>query len=286
MDQIFSNREIAVSIWVLLFFSWAFTREAVRNSAKGVVSDFCHPKILIVYMLMGLYVYLVVDFLHGVGFWDHSQLKNTLMWFVFIASLEVFKASSINEEDGYFINSIKGHFKLLAIFEFIVAFHSFSLPVELIIVPVTSIAAAMLALSESKKEYKFVESFISTFLSVAGILMLIYGLYYISSEFEKFAREDTLMGFITPIVLSLLSLPFIFLLSIYARYESTLVIVNIYTDNKFLRFYAKLKGLMYFKQDYKNMRKWIVYSCASDYESRQSINDSISDYHLNKKEMV
>lgn len=286
MEQVFSNRELAVSIWVIVFSSWAFTKREVRESVKGVIVAFCHPKILAVNILMAVYVYLVIDILNDLGVWEYDQLKNTLMWCVFVGSIEVFKASSIEDDEHYFRNSIKGHFKVLALFEFIVAFHSFNFLAELIIVPITTIAAVMLAYSELKDEYKSVETIMSGFLSIFGILLFIFGLYYITSDFGKFATIDTFMNFSIPILLSIFLLPFIFVFSMYVRYERILSVVNIYTDDKYLRFYAKIRGLMHFRRDRKNMRNWLAFSCVSDFESKKSIKKSICYYNENKREMV
>ncbi|MEC8081211.1 MAG: hypothetical protein VX148_07000 [Pseudomonadota bacterium] len=227
MDQLFSNREIAVSIWGLIFFSWAFTKKEVRSSGKAVVFAFCNPKILSIFILIGGYTYFFVDFLNGIGIWDIDQLKNTILWFVFVASVELFKANTVHDENGYFRDSIKGHFKLLAIFEFIVAFHCFSLIAELIIVPVTSILVMVLAYSELKEEYKPAERAVKFILSVFGIFLLIYGAYFIGTNFGDFAKYQTMMDFVIPIILSIILLPFIYVISIFILYERILVRVNI-----------------------------------------------------------
>ncbi|WP_430009431.1 hypothetical protein [Methylophaga lonarensis] len=279
MDQLFSNREIAVSIWILIFFSWAFTKKEVRSSGKAVVFAFFNPKILSMLILMGAYTCFIVDFLSGVGIWDIDQLKNTILWFVFVASVELFKANKIHDEDGYFRGSVKGHFKLLAIFEFIVAFHCFSLNAELIIVPATSILVMLIAYSEIKEEYKPVERVMSFILSAFGVFLLIYGAYFISTNFGNFAKYQTMMDFVIPIILSILLLPFIYVISIFMLYEQILVRVNIYTDNRFYRVYAKVKALIHFNRDHKTLDSWLAYACASDFESRKSINESISSYH-------
>ncbi|WP_339898069.1 hypothetical protein [uncultured Gilvimarinus sp.] len=279
MDQLFSNREIAVSVWILIFFSLAFTKKEVRSSAKAVVLGFCNSKILSLFILMGAYTYFIVDFLSGVGIWSLDQLKNTILWFVFVASTELFKANKIHSEDGYFRGSIKGHFKLLTVFEFIVAFHCFSLIAEIIIVPVTSVLVMLLAYSEIKEEYKPVERVMNFILSAFGVFLLIYGAYFISTNFGDFAKHKTMMDFVIPIILSTLLLPFIYVVSIFQLYEQILVRVNIYTDDRFYRLYAKVKALIHFNRDHKNLNSWLAYACASDFESRKSINESIFSYH-------
>ncbi|MEX1201354.1 MAG: hypothetical protein WEB02_11245 [Methylophaga sp.] len=286
MEQLFSNREIAVSIWMLIFLSWAFTKKEVRDSAKHVVRAFCHRAILIIFALMTGYVYLIVDSLSSMGLWDLDQLKNTVLWFIFVASVELFKANTGHEEEDYFRKSIKGHFKLIVILEFIVAFQSFSLIAELIIVPISTLVVLLLVVSESKDEYKPVERFMSWLLSIFGVFMISFGLYFIYSHFGEFTQFKTFMDFTTPIILSILLLPFIFLISVYMHYERILVRVNIYTEDGFLRFYAKIKGLVHFKRDHKSLNEWLSYSCTSDFENRKAINESIIRFSSQDIEML
>lgn len=286
MEQLFSNREIAVSIWVIIFLSWAFTKKEVRDSAKHVIRAFCHRAILTIFALMTGYVYLIVDFLSSMGLWDLDQLKNTVLWFIFVASVELFKANIVHEEEDYFRKSIKGHFKLIVILEFIVAFQSFSLIAELIIVPISTLVVLLLVVSESKDEYKPVERFMSWLLSMFGVFMLSFGLYFIYSHFGEFTQFKTFMDFTTPIILSILLLPFIFLISVYMHYERILVRVNIYTEDGFLRFYAKIKGLVHFKRDHNRLNEWLSYSCTSDFENRKAINESIIRFSSQDVEML
>lgn len=286
MDQLFSNREIAISFWAFIFMSWAFTKEGVRDSVKHLLLVFCHRSILTIFALMGGYVYLIVDSLHSAGLWRFEQLKNTILWFVFVASVELFKASTIHEEAGYFKKSIKGHFKLLVVLEFIVAFQGFSLIAELIIVPISSFAVLLLTFSELKEEYKPVENAMSWVLSIFGIFIIGFGLYFISSNFDEFAQVKTFMDFITPIILSTLLLPFIFVISIYMLYEGILIRVNIYTDNSIHRLYAKFKGLVHFKRDHKSLNDWLSFSCMSDFESRKAIDESIISFNIRENKMV
>jgi multisubunit Na+/H+ antiporter MnhB subunit len=286
MDQLFNNREIAVLVWAIIFLSWAFTKEEVRKSVRQVLLAFCHRAILTIFGLMTGYVYLMVDFLSDAGLWDLDQFKNTIKWFIFVASIELFKANTIHEEKGYFRKSIKGHFKLLALLEFVIAFQTFNLITEFIVVPLSTLAVLLLAFSESKEEYKSVENLMSWVLFIIGFFMIWFSLYFIFSNFGEFAETKTFMNFFTPIMLSVLLLPFIFVLSVYMLYERILVRVNIYTEDRFYRFYAKLKGLKHFKRNHKDLNDWLLFSCRSDFKTRKTIDDSIISFETNNNEMV
>lgn len=286
MVQIFSNREIALSIWLFVFLFWCFTQQEVRDSIKGVLLAFCHRSILTIFGLMAGYIYLAVGFLSSAGLWDFDQLKSTLMWFFFVASVELFRANSIGEEKGYFVKSIKNHFKFLVVLEFIVAFQSFSLAAELIIVLISTLVMFIMVVAESKEEHVLVAKIMSRILSSFGIVMVCFGLYFIILKFGEFAQLKTFMNFTTPIALSILLLPFIFVISVYIRYERILVRVNIYTEDRFYRIYVKFKGIVHFKNNYKSLNDWLSFSCISDFESRRSINNSIVKFNKNRADIV
>jgi len=190
----------------------------------------------------------------------------------------LFKASIIHKEEAYFSKSIKGHFKLLIIFEFIVALRSFNLITELIIVPLSALAVLIFTYSKMNDKHQSVEISMSWVLSFLGVCMIGGGLFFIYSNFDKFTQSKTFIDFSMPIILSILLLPYIYLVSVYILYEKILVRVNVYTDNRFYRFYAKTKGLMRFKTDYKNLDSWLAFSCIFDFESRKAISESIVNF--------
>lgn len=172
------------------------------------------------------------------------------------------------------------------ILEFIIAFKSFSLIAELIVVPLSTLAVMMLAFSELKEEYQSVEKMMSWLLSIFVICMVAFGIYSMASNFGEFAQSKTLMDFYTPMILSILLLPFIFIVSVYMVYERIFSKINACTENHFYRNYAKLKGLLCFKRDPKSLNNWVSFMCVSDFESRKTIDESINRYKESQEKMV
>ena len=80
---------------------------------------------------MCTYIAIVVLILSGADFWNMTQLKNTILWTFSVAILSMFHIPQIMENDDYFRNAIRDNFKLIAVFEFVVAFYTFPLLVEL-----------------------------------------------------------------------------------------------------------------------------------------------------------
>lgn len=283
MNDIFNNRELAVAVWSSLLFAWAFTKLDVIKAFGSVLSSFFQFSIISSFIVAALYTLGAVMLLNEINLWNTGQLKNTIMWFIFIASVEIFKSNKFFEKKHYFRNLIKSHFTLLAIFEFIVAFHSFSFGLELIIVPASALLSMTLVVAETKVEHKRVHTIISWLLSILGIFMLIYGVYYILDNFSDFAKIQTLMNFLTPILLSLFFIPFIVVFSIYILYESILTRIHTYTDNKSIRRYAKIKAILRFKHDHESISEWLAYSCIPEFTSKETVDESINNFEKRKQ---
>ena len=278
MGQVFNSREIAIGVWVAVIFLVVCSTKVGRHGIWNIAAACCNRHILGIYALMAGYVYIVVKALNEFGLWNSGQLKNTVLWFMLVASVELFKADSLGPGDHYFRKSIKRHISLLVLVQFIVSLRTFGLVTELIVVPLSTLAVGMLAFSETKKEYRPVERFLSPLLSIFGLFLVCSGLYYVATNFEKIAQSKTLLDLFVPIALSLFLLPFVYLVSLYIRYQSTLVRIHIYTDNPVNRLYAKVKGLIHFLGDHKGLNSWVSYSCMSDFESWKSIDNSIRNF--------
>lgn len=202
--SIFNNREIAIGIWLLIAIIFIGSKQAVRASFLNVLIAFFNKHIVIPILLMVGYISLVVIGLQKLGFWDIGQLKNTIIWGLSYAGTSMFRISNIENEEHYFRNSFKDQLKIIAAFEFIVTFYTFSLLTELIVIPLVISVAAMQAIAEGKKEHATTEKFLSGVLTLFGVCLVINAIYHLVNEFDGFTKLGTLQDFGIPIVLSIL----------------------------------------------------------------------------------
>ncbi len=279
MSEIFNNREIAIGIWVLILIVLCLRKSSIRNSFSEVLNAFFKKPIVVSFVIMALYTFVIAYLLAKIKLWNVGQLKNTILWYICVASVSLFKLNSISEDPYYFKNELKSQIKLIVIIEFVVSFYSFSLLAEFFIIPFAVFIGALLAISERKEEHKPVAVIINNLLSCIGILSLIYCSYQLVTNFSDFAKIETLFDFIVPIILSVALLPLIFIMALYIRYEQILIKIHFYTDNKQIIRYGKLKALINFKLNHKELNKWLLSVCASDFESKEKIMSSIELYN-------
>jgi hypothetical protein len=274
---LFDNREIAIAIWAVFLAAWLLF-SARRSSAPGrLLKAFAQKQIRTALALMTLYIVLMVVGLRAVGLWDIGQLKNTILWSLFVAPVSLFRINSIADDPHYYRNAIKDNLSLVVVLEFVIAFFTFDLWVELLIVPLTAVFAAMLAVAESRKEHANVAHLLNTLLALFGLGLIVYAAYGLIADFRFFATMQTLSDFYLPPVLSLLFLPFLFVLALYVSYENAFVSLRFSLKNPALESYAKRRAFLRFHVNTRLLNRWTRNLNIATPRSRREVDDSIRE---------
>lgn len=230
----FSNRESALLIWLLISFITMMFVKPVRQSIFDFIKTLFGKHIFITILLYLIYVYLIVISLTKIGLWDKSLLKDTLLWVVsfgFFLIMDVNKANSIS----YFKQVIKDAIKWTIIIEFIVSFYTFSLKTELIILPIIVFSAMMQAYASLETEHKKVENLFKRFLEFISVSIFCFVVYKTIKSTSLLLTYDNLKSFILPLILTFSFMPFIYLLSVYAKYERLNIRLNMSIKDKSVR---------------------------------------------------
>lgn len=216
---IFSTREIASLIYILIFLLYILTRKKIRNSAVKVIKAACTPKLFIPFIVMLLYASIIVIILTKLSFWNWIYLKDIIIWVLFAGVPVCFNAVSNTIEEHYFRNMIVDNIKFAALVEFFTGTFTFSLVIELIILPVLTIFILLQAVSECKDEYKSVHKVFDWIVAISGFLILGFTIETAISSYKSIEGTQTLVSFCLPLIFSLLYLPIAHGFAIYAKYE-------------------------------------------------------------------
>ncbi len=255
--EIFNNREIALAIWLSIGMVLASSRRSIREAFHGIWKAFFRRPILISLGLMVSYIALVVFGLHETGLWNLGLLKNTVLWSISVATVSLFRIPQIAEDERYFRRVIKDNFKVIAVFEFVVAFYTLPLWAELLIVPLATVLVTMQVYAGGKEEYAPVGKLVSSLLGLFGWGLIVYATYKLVTDFGTFAQLGTLTNFSLPIVLSLLFLPFLFVLALYINYEEAFLRLNFTIKDVTHRRYAKRVALVGFHVRTGLLKRWL-----------------------------
>lgn len=234
-----STREIAILVWSVAFLAWSATHRSIRESFLKVLKSAANKTILTFVALLAAYAFVEVYVLHSVGLWSMELLKTTLGWFALTGLTSGGNALTSYDEPPYG-KHVKDSLRIAVILELLLGKFTFSLPVELIFVPFLVLVTLMATVNEIRNKDPLVQRFLNGVQVFVGLIVFTIAAARALREFSVVANPVVLMEFLLPPILSLLFIPALFLIVLFARYEW--LFLKIRGDTQFRR-YAKLRFL-------------------------------------------
>lgn len=254
--NLFNNREIATAIWLLVIFILMLFNRDLRKSFLDVFKAFFKIKILSPIFFMIAYTAGIVFVLYQINFWNISLLKDTVVWFCFTAIVLCVNLVTSETDQNLFRKVIVDTIKIVIIIEFIVNTYTFSLAVELVLIPVVTFIAILGVFAKTDEKYSSVAKLTNGLLIIIGIVILIFSISNVVSDYKNFVSLDTLRKFLLPPLLTILFLPFIYFMVLFSTYEQLFVQLNLgYEKSKKLKRYAKRKIIQHCLLSLKKVKK-------------------------------
>ncbi|WP_338825518.1 hypothetical protein MHOCP_10940 [Moorella humiferrea] len=148
----FNNREIATAFWFIVFLAFALRKADIRKSFMAVLRAFCQFKILLSVFLMVFYTLAVVRLLAAIGLWKVSLLKDTIVWLCVNAMAMMIRFITSDDAENIFQKVLTDSFKCIIVLEFLVNTYTFSLPTELVLVPILALIAMVDVIASSDEK--------------------------------------------------------------------------------------------------------------------------------------
>jgi hypothetical protein len=230
IQAIFNNREIALLFWIALIVL-AVLLSKLRKSLVPIFKILTGKMFLIIFSLIGAYLYGIILLLQNLEVWQSSNLKDVLFWLFSVGLILVFKINEAKSKaylKGIFLSAIKWTILL----EFIVNLYSFSLLTEIIILPVLVFLAMTQAVAEMDEKHKMVSKFLQNVIAVAGLLIFSFSLYKTVINFDAVLTFQNLVVFLLPSTITIFFIPFVYFLALYSTYESYFIHLDFMTVKK------------------------------------------------------
>ncbi|MGB5217346.1 MAG: hypothetical protein WBN66_03510 [Smithella sp.] len=190
---------------------------------------------------MFIYVILIVLALEEFGLWRINQLKETILWILFTGVAMLFQLA--NQRNNNSIKRVlKNNLKLIILLEFIVNGYTFPLVIEIILFPIIIIVGSFPIMAKYDTKYVSTATYAKWVLSLVGTAIIINIVINIIPDYKNFISIDTLHDILLPLILTILLMPFIYILMIYIAYETLFVRLRIHLrDSDKLQKYAMKK---------------------------------------------
>ncbi|MEX0616632.1 MAG: hypothetical protein WD231_02330 [Candidatus Woykebacteria bacterium] len=238
----FNTREIAVFVWLAIFFVWAIQKKEIRNSLQDLVKTFSKWKILTPIVAAIFYSMLIVFFLHKLDIWGTFLIRDTVYWFLGTAFVLLLNSNEATRGAGFFRKILRDNLKVIIVIEFIVNLYTLNFFIELFLVPALFFVVAMNALAQTKAEYAKVKKVLDYLLSGVGVFFILFAFINIVGNYQGFISSENLKTLVMPPILTTAFIPFLYFFALLMAYEMFYLRLGFFIKNNptLLRF-AKIK---------------------------------------------
>ncbi|UWQ31636.1 hypothetical protein K3555_13645 [Leisingera sp. M527] len=250
----FNNRELAGATWISLVLVVSVANKDIRQSIGGVISALVTPKLLLVFLSYAGFVAALAWVGVNLGLWTSGLTTPAIVWY-FIGGLPLLiRAFDAKEGSQHFRGYAKAALSGTALLDFLYVAKTFSLPVELVFTPIIAFISMLAAVSERDVKDRAVANLMTLFLAVFAVVVFWNSISQIMDKPEDFFTTATFRAFCLPIYLTVVSIPFFYLLHCFSHIEGASIKIDqksFQSDD--LKAYAKKRFFLTFF-----LRPWLL----------------------------
>ncbi|WP_208454614.1 hypothetical protein, partial [Jannaschia marina] len=198
----------------------------LRAGLIDVIRAALQWKLVLWFISLSINTALIAAMLKQTGLWAFDQTISTILWLLTSGCVLSANAISAKEGDGYFRNIFFKVFAVAGAFEFVVVAYSFSLVVEIILLPVLMLLAALIAVAGREESHAPAKTLFEIVLLAIGVFILWNSVEQIISDPEDFFTTATGRNFVLPGFLAVGSIPIFYIWYCYSHIESARIAIN------------------------------------------------------------
>jgi len=220
----FSNREIAIIIWINLFLLYCLIKTDIRKPLKNLIKAAFNKKLILLYIIIYSYIAIFIYILYRIKYWNIYLLKDTLIWLITVPIFSVMKAGEDSKK--YFKETLKSCFEIYILIEFMGVNYPFSIWIELIIIPIVILFSLVGEFAEKFGGTKEVSTFAYIIVIIISAIAFIHSIRLAIIDIQNIFTIETLKNIIYIPMLTMLYMPMTYLILVFMNYETFWCRVN------------------------------------------------------------
>lgn len=228
MFEVFSTREVASIIYLVLFFAFIVIRSKDITLLTNLIRSALKKVFIIPILCLLAYAGLIIYGLQFVPLWNWILVKDVIIWVLFVATPICFKAAVNRKKNQYpFKRMVIDNFIWSAILEFFIGAFTFSFLAEMFIVPAFSLLVLLQNHDRENEQYKSVNKLLDGMSVITGLILLGFTIDKAVKMIAQDGIVDVLVSFSIPIIFSVAFLPVVYFLAVKGQYHDLFVLVRI-----------------------------------------------------------
>lgn len=226
--DILSTREIAILFWIFFTLVVMMFSENIRQGLAQSIILLFGKKIGAILVTLTIYVFLLLFLLNKIQLWNVSLIKDTVFWY-FTTAIILFFSINKAKDNSYFKKIVAENLKWSLILEFIINFYTFSLTTELIIVPTMTVLLLLQAFADTDSKHLAAKKLLEYITGFVGLVFIIYAICLTLKTYDAVFTIHNLFSFVLPPILTILLIPFLYILAVCMNYETLFMRINFLT---------------------------------------------------------
>ncbi|WP_417732878.1 hypothetical protein [Rosistilla oblonga] len=251
----FSNREIASVIWLLVFMCWLLTRPNIRKSIGHLFRAFSESKFVACVFAMIVYVASVTYAFWLIGLWEPLMTKDTVLWFVLTGFVLLMQFMSSQDSNNVFRLVLRDSVRLVIFFEFLIGAYAFPLWAEMLFVPVVTILIVLDTFAGTAEKSTDFKKMTGLLIAVIGFGILLFAINRALDDWRSLGTVGTFRSIAFAPLMSIAFIPFIYGAMLVAAYDTLFSRLDFGRGQRSaVKRYAQLRILKHCKLSLKKLR--------------------------------
>lgn len=217
-----NNREWSLLIWFAAIAIALVVIPASRRAIKPALAAFAKRQILIPLTLLVLYTLAVIGVLIFIDVWDSKLITPTIVWFLTVALVSLFRLNRALTDRHFFRNLAFGALAWPVAVQFVLDMYPFALPTEIALQGAFLVFGILGAFSAIKPEHHHAHQFFNAVIVVLVLAVVLRSALQITAQWSTIDFVVEAKKFALPITMTAAFLPFMYTFTVYAAYESAL----------------------------------------------------------------
>lgn len=279
------NRELASVIWLGAVLAACLIHRSSRSSVLAILRTAAHPQILLPLLALAGWVLLLVQVAWGLGLWDVDLLAPTVAWSLASGLVLLFNLEKTWKSEGFLRSTMS---KLIGVALF-VGFFMNLFPLNLLAELTLQFLAVFLTLlalvAHRDVAHKAVERMAELFLAAIGFALAVFTAIQLARQWDVLDKRLLALELILPVWITVGVLPFVYLLAVYASYQSAFLRVNHAVTTRRERVRAKVAAIAAFRIHLRDLNAFTFFWAkqAGEAKSLRAARQVTNDFRASKR---
>lgn len=272
-----NNRDLATFILLGVLLALLPVKRELRSALGQALKLMVSPRLGLPLLSFTGWTAFVISLAWQLGLWASGLTAATVLWFLFVGLAWFVNLGDASRDEGFFKRRLVETVGIGAAFEFFINLKVLSLPLELVLQVFLLVVVPLHVVARQKGEHKFVARLTTAVLIVVGLGLTTFTIFELVRDWDALNPWELAEQLLLPVWLTAFAVPCLYLIGLYAGYESLHLHLKFWNDSRRPRLRAlaavavELKGSLVDINSFRGISARLAARTDSFQEARKAV---------------